>query len=260
MTQSMSLREVVAHHVKEAVLSASVDVPAEFAERVKMREMISASTTNAILSVLASGSHDHAELARLAEAANADNPSPWVINPRERTLTGNEPQCVYDAEGSWVANCDSGAVDAFIVAADPVGVLGLIAENAVLRSERDRAEERIRDLAAMFGVCDGGRYLNDWKARCDRATEAARKLAEADREIAALRGGMRSLEIRRDFYKHNMQRAEDRVAEAERKLAEARGLLREWLDTMAVAPSGRNAIDIATDTDTFLSSTEAERG
>lgn len=29
----------------------------------------------------------------------------------------------------------------------------------------DRAEARIAEIATMFGVCDGGRYLNDWKAR-----------------------------------------------------------------------------------------------
>lgn len=33
------------------------------------------------------------------------------------------------------------------------------------RARADRAEERISELADLFGVCDGGRYLNDWKAR-----------------------------------------------------------------------------------------------
>lgn len=63
MTQPMTPREKVEHHVKEAVLAASVDVPAKFAKRVEMRKMISASTTDAILAALASGSGDHAELA-----------------------------------------------------------------------------------------------------------------------------------------------------------------------------------------------------
>lgn len=29
------------------------------------------------------------------------------------------------------------------------------------------SEERIRTLARMFNVCDGGRYLNDWQTKAD---------------------------------------------------------------------------------------------
>jgi len=32
------------------------------------------------------------------------------------------------------------------------------------KARADRAESRIAELATLFGVCDGGRYLNDWKA------------------------------------------------------------------------------------------------
>jgi len=36
--------------------------------------------------------------------------------------------------------------------------------DALLKLYRAR-EQRIRDLATLFGVCDGGRYMEDWKAR-----------------------------------------------------------------------------------------------
>lgn len=38
-------------------------------------------------------------------------------------------------------------------------------------AERDRLRERIQALADLFGVPDGGRYLNDWKARAERIAQ-----------------------------------------------------------------------------------------
>lgn len=132
MTQPMTPREKVEHHVKEAVLAASVDVPAKFAKRVEMRKMISASTTDAILAALASGSGDHAELARLAEAVLHD------------------PQ--YDGHS-------------FAAAANPAAVLALIAEIAALTDAleragqyqtqfRNRATEAERKLAEARGLLE----------------------------------------------------------------------------------------------------------
>jgi len=187
MPEAMTPREKVAaairEHIKVDATGLAPAIASAFVVGVDQ-------AADAILTALASGSGDHAELA-------------GELRKHEHRPVGS----------LRIDMSDVRTILATFAAHD-----ALIAEVAALRGERDRAEGRIRDLAAMFGVCDGGRYLNDWKARCDRATEA------------------------------------------ERKLAEARGLLGEWLDTMAVAPSGRNAIDIATDTDTFLSSTEAERG
>lgn len=132
--------------------------------------------------------------------------------------SGDHAELVSELRGVWLKrSLQNRAADA---------LEAIIAENAALRSERDRAEERIRDLAAMFGVCDGGRYLNDWKARCDRATEAERKLAEVGKQITM-----------------------DDV-----RLAAGEGVLGASTVLAAV-----NAI-LRTRTSTFLSSTEAERG
>ena len=153
MTQPMTLREKVARMVSLKCWEFYDRHAADPRMKAEINHEVAPSLqlTDAILTALASGSGDHAELARLAEIAAA----------------------VESGAGNGISFREEGAVT---LAAD---IRALIAENAALRSERDRAEGRIRDLAAMFGVCDGGRYLNDWKAHCDRATEAERKLAEA---------------------------------------------------------------------------------
>lgn len=142
MTQPMTPREKVAGAIESYAMDMGdiIGNPYGYAD--------------AILAALASGSGE-AELARLAERCDL-------------IAESSEP---HDPE--WFDSSDH------VCAKAATGLRALIAEIAALRSERDRAEGRIRDLAAMFGVCDGGRYLNDWKVHCDRATEAERKLAEA---------------------------------------------------------------------------------
>lgn len=179
MTPPMTPREKVAAFLKERDEACGV-IDADDAERDESAELI--------LTALASGSGDHAELARLAEAAT---PGPWSaadwgddFGENKLAVQATEPEVLSPGQSSiWpdgirclrVAETMDGerpAEDAaFIAAANPATVLALLAENA------------------------------------------------------ALRGGVQSLEIRRDFYKHNMKRAEVRATEAERKLAEAVGHL-----------------------------------
>lgn len=126
---------------------------------------------------LASGSGDHAELAKLAEAAT---PGPWhsaggyltVRDPDGRSFSST----IYhlDEMGQrrptqpFQAVPFARAADAaFIAAANPATVLALIAEIAALRAERDHFESEFkRQCGATADVID-------------RATEAERKLAEA---------------------------------------------------------------------------------
>jgi hypothetical protein len=48
--------------------------------------------------------------------------------------------------------------------------LQVIANEALARAAY--AEEKLRKVAAMFGVPDGGQYLNDWKERADRLSDS----------------------------------------------------------------------------------------
>ncbi len=106
--------------------------------------------TDAILTALASGSGDHAELARLAEAARR------VRRDSQGNLDGT------DAYRRW---------EAFTVAANPATVLALLAEIAALRAEHVHLVEQKEGAEdALFNALS-------------RATEAERKLAEAEQVI-----------------------------------------------------------------------------
>lgn len=127
-----------------------------------------------ILNALASGSGDHAELARLAEAAT---PGPWVSQgryigtPKHMSYVGE----VRDQNGNWSDTTKSRSDAAFIAAFIAATVLALLAENAALRSEIETMTTAgIVEVAVRNpSVAD---YVQHWEGR---ATEAERKLAEA---------------------------------------------------------------------------------
>lgn len=106
------------------------------------------------LTALASGSGDHAELARLAEAAT---PGEWELDGHQ-CLSAPDGTIVVDysccSRGEWEANA------AYLRAVQPSRTLALLAENAALR---------------------GANYIQsqDMIISDARATEAERKLAEA---------------------------------------------------------------------------------
>lgn len=158
-------------------------------------------------------SDDHAELARLAEAAT---PGPWVS---ERSVDEWGVSVIASNETGHISNPTRGQVchvsvvagasgddpdlaqanAAFIAAANPATVLALIAEVAALRGDLDVARTDLDHLEVHF--------------------------RQRDRE----------------------------ATEAERKLAEAVGLLRDWMGTWFVDADSRGENAIADDTRKFLS-------
>ena len=56
------------------------------------------------------------------------------------------------------------------------------------KARANRAESRIAELATLFGVCDGGRYLNDWRARADRAAAAEARADRLAQQVLSLGG------------------------------------------------------------------------
>ena len=116
---------------------------------------------------LASGSGDHAELARLAEEAGngawiADGDCVEFAHPEAR----GHPIAVTNHEGTYPDSLGR-AFAAFIAAANPATVLALLAENAALRASVVKANDGFEEYERRF-------YLEQ-----ERATEAERKLAEA---------------------------------------------------------------------------------
>lgn len=194
------------------------------------------------------GGGDHAELARLAEAAT---PGPWdrmagrglvrairddlavplfePLEPYSDPLL-DAPTCRVGGEVIFRANSqaarESAAIRqavhnaAFIAAANPDRVLALIAEVAALRAQRD-GSKRAETLAI---------HLADTMA--DRATEAERKLAEARRLLKPFADAADSLNDETRDHDHIWEQPAAMSIDADH-LRAAR---------------------------TFLSSTEAERG
>lgn len=108
---------------------------------------------DAILAALAS-SGDHAELARLAEAAT---PGPWVSQgryigtPKHMSYVGE----VRDQNGNWSDTTKSRSDAAFIAAANPATVLALIAEVAALNDYgKSVAKEALAYRNALLLVKD----------------------------------------------------------------------------------------------------------
>ncbi|HRL05125.1 MAG TPA: hypothetical protein PL098_00260, partial [Brevundimonas diminuta] len=152
---------------------------------------------------LASGSGDHAELARLAEAAT---PGEWELDGHQ-CLSAPDGTIVVDysccSRGEWEANA------AYLRAVQPSRTLALLAENAALRAANDVLEvERIGLRSAIFGSHDydptlrHGNFIEMARTTEDarrgavtRATEAERKLAEAEAEAAAWQDRFRRARI-----------------------------------------------------------------
>ena len=151
---------------------------------------------SAPITALASGSGDHAELARLAEAATR---GPWVS---EHSVDEWGVSVIASNETGHISNPTRGQVchvsvvagasgddpdlaqanAAFIAAANPATVLALLAEIAALRAACDNANGHWKKTQAAWsevleatGCKDGGELVD----RATRATEAERKLAEA---------------------------------------------------------------------------------
>lgn len=190
-------------------------------------------------------SGDHAELARLAEAAT---PGPWSYRDMRPNTYG--PAFVDSAEVQSLAICGEAVglseahgfclqVDsevrmanaAFIAAANPATVLALIAENAALRTLWADADALASEhFVALREKQDDAQMLYH------RATEAERKLAEAR--------GLLSLAATRF----------DEIYEA----AEVDDVA--YRNEVTIHSINANADWARSEIRTFLSSTEAERG
>ncbi len=257
MTPREKVEEIVRDGMKRLAASQAGARPVVSASKEADR------VTDAILTALASGSGDqlsknpgelkpgdHAELARLAEAAT---PGPWkacgtIYEHMNCEVRGGEK-----GEGQAIAQVWDGPNafkdGQFIAAANPATVLALIAENQALRGERDAAqsgveawahvceslEAHLQDRVAMQDVSNPERYLSILRsniARVQKDSEQIRAARWADH-----------------------RRSTDRATEAERKLAEARGWIEKLDCECDPSWSSRQCGRC-----TFISSTEAERG
>lgn len=192
MTHPLTPREKVARIVDPAAFLFTTDelMKGDTSQYDALRK------ADAILTALASGSGDHAELARLAEAATK---GPWVCKEGSTSY----PECddkdfwsvVLSPAGKEIVTLheryasksdDRGDYDfdaAFIAAANPATVLALIAEVAALRASASVIEPELGDLQATNA---------DLSARL---TEAERKLAEATAYIADLESAIDILKL-----------------------------------------------------------------
>lgn len=208
MTPPMTPREKVEQAVKGAIREdASVGLQMTLTPRF-MRGLVDrvlaatsvvdneAGLVSDKLAALAS-SGDHAELARLAEAATR---GPWVS---ERSVDEWGVSVIASNETGHISNPTRGQVchvsvvagasgddpdlaqanAAFIAAANPATVLALLAENAALRENEKTALKECSEWARKAGEAIGkletseaAGIVEGWR---DRATEAERKLAEA---------------------------------------------------------------------------------
>ena len=151
-----------------------------------------------ILTALASGSGDHAELARLAEEAT---PGPWKgrqpAYSEGATYIESELPCI-NGLSAWFSvalvptpspeelGYSDGAIDsdanaAFIAAANPATVLALLAENAALRGDLAKTERDYSELRDSYDRVSNKLCVDraHGSRETKRATEAERKLAEA---------------------------------------------------------------------------------
>lgn len=130
--------------------------------------------TTVDLTALASGSGDHAELARLAEAATE------MVAARDALTAHSSTWKRLDKATVAYSNA--------INRIEPATVLALLAENAALRSQSENARTVVAWANnSLFGSCgyfhgepfDGLHLARPIEALKSRATEAERKLAEA---------------------------------------------------------------------------------
>lgn len=138
MTPPMTPREKVAAFLKERDEACGV-IDADDVERDESASLI--------ITALASGSGDHAELARLAEAAT---PGPWFAWIKSRTLQidtrggdGRLPAIINwpGFDGNDMSHGASKANARFIAAANPATVLSLLSEIAALRAMVENAAD-----------------------------------------------------------------------------------------------------------------------
>ena len=163
MPETMSPREKVAAVLDPEIWADDMPVPTRAAVTdFHARRKASVIKADAILTALASGSGDHAELAGLAVVAT-------------------------DA-ASLGDGLQEAALTRFQAHANPATVLALLAENAALRAESESARTVVAWANnSLFGSCgyfhgdpyDGLHLARPIEALKDRATEAERKLAEA---------------------------------------------------------------------------------
>ena len=172
MTHPLTPREKVAQIIKEKVSGPHFTDPSFFVAMEQDRF----AAADAILTALASGSGDHAELARLAEAAT---PGPW--HSAGGYLTVRDPDgsfsgTIYHLEEMGQRGPDlpfqavpfaRSADAAFIAAANPATILVLLAENAALGSELVELREHRVTADLLVSTI-----------KADKA-EVERKLAEA---------------------------------------------------------------------------------
>ncbi len=147
MTHPLTPHEKVARIVDPKAF----DHPAVHPQHLVARRAVSFSKADAILTALASGSGDHAELARLAEAA-----APYWH--AANLACGGNPIAV-------------DLVAPFVGAMSPAVCSALLAENAALRASLTKANDGFEEYERKF-------YLEQ-----DAREEAERKLAEADKVI-----------------------------------------------------------------------------
>jgi hypothetical protein len=161
---------------------------------------------------------DHAELARLAEAAKSRLASgEWRADPNSPSfiwgdsLKGGDTHVAMVRGWGYLTGGGHGAiglseedgleaqfqVQRFIAAANPSTVLALLSEIAALRSNEKAALKECSEWARKAGEAIGKLETSEavgivegWQ---ERATEAERKLAEADRKIEDLTSALRSL-------------------------------------------------------------------
>lgn len=136
-----------------------------------------------VVTALASGSGDHAELARLAERCTSGDP--WY---KDGDLRGRQ------SFGQFLSQDR-----AFIAAASPATVLALLAENAALRAERtfqieqkEGAEDALFD--GMSRATEAERALSEHRIAADLLVSSLKSdLAEAERKLAEAVGLLHDL-------------------------------------------------------------------
>ncbi len=231
MTHPLTPREKVAQIVRNGMNRLA-------ASQAGSRPVVSASkeadrVTDAILTALASGSGDHAELARLAEAGVA-------------AAESGDLQALADSD------------QAFFTFFGPRVALALIAENAALRGELDQiAGESIW----WKGVVGDGSHQPSGEVRSIKHLHPSmvKPIYEANKGTAVadvIAGLIFSLAITENREQFLVADANERRTEAERKLAEAVELLKQALgdmDRRVITAETANRID-------YFISKEAERG
>lgn len=101
--------------------------------------------------------------------SNANTSGLEVVAWSQGSLTSTDPICAETA--GWDGLVTAASAERAVQTASMM--MSALSETINVQMRRataaearaDRAEARIAEIATMFGVCDGGRYLNDWKAR-----------------------------------------------------------------------------------------------